>query len=455
MRKIASAGLFFVLFSLLFPQVFAQELRKTFVSKVDAELKNGYIRLSWMDSPDIQGPVYIYRSMMPFPKTSDASLPYPIAVPYGVQSYIDEADRPGTYYYFAAASDDTGKKYISPRPYDNILSVTVGREDTTGYVFLSGSSREFHGPRPSAALPGESGGGTLFRDFTDYLDERDPLLFRSSSLDTGIRELRAAVENDRVLLSFSGSGKDAVLYRSPRPIRTREDLVQSVIAGRGAQSPFVDYPVPGIPYFYALILEEELSSGSILLGAGANVTASPVEVPPGSNRIGFSLPAEIRPLPVPAMNADPAKNPPSAPLSEETLKALEVITGSFDTAVKEPGGMASPIGTSITRQIPFREPDVFMEDLEMQTAGEQAQLGMIVQGSFSALNWEKTAEELRAFLSLPHSAPVTGRARFYLGQAYYFTGTFRESLSEFLAAHSAYPNESNPWIEMVLMRLSE
>jgi hypothetical protein len=433
MRKTAVTGLTLLFLSLQPAQAFAQNQEKTLntlVSRVDAELKNGFIKISWIDSPDIRGPVYIYRSNTAFPLQTNAALPYPIAVPYGIQSYIDEADRPGTYHYFAAASDDAGKKYTTVRPYHNTLSVTVGRDDLFGFAFAS-AMREVHGPRP--------GGETLFTG-PDY-----------SGVQASIEELQAVLENGRIRLNFRENGKDAVLYRSTRPIRTRQDLVQSVIAGQGSASPFIDYPVPGIPYFYALILEEELNSGYVPLRAGSNVTAGPVEVPFGLNRPGVPVNENrVRPLPVPLMNADPPQNPP-VPLSEQAAKALEVIAGAFDTAGKE-----GPDSDEMrARQKPFREPDVFMEDLETLNSGEQAQLGIIIQGSFSSMNWEKAAEELRHFLSLPRSGPLAARSRFYLGQACYFLEMPREALLEFLAAQPLYPNESQPWIETVLARLAE
>ncbi|MDR1318069.1 MAG: hypothetical protein LBJ90_00460, partial [Treponema sp.] len=58
--------------------------------------------------------------------------------------------------------------------------------------------------------------------------------------------------------------------------------------------------------------------------------------------------------------------------------------------------------------------------------------------------------ELVRYLSLPHSVNVEARARFYLGQTYYYTGKNREALIEFLFVQSWYPNEANEWIEATL-----
>jgi TolA-binding protein len=124
------------------------------------------------------------------------------------------------------------------------------------------------------------------------------------------------------------------------------------------------------------------------------------------------------------------------PLSEEALRAARALAGPS------------------SKTAPFREPGVFREDIERTSSGgESSRLSQIVQGPFSSRKWGEAGEELRRFLSLPRSAVVESRSRFYLGQVYYFTGKPREALFEFLSARNMYPNETNPWIDAVLARL--
>jgi TolA-binding protein len=99
-------------------------------------------------------------------------------------------------------------------------------------------------------------------------------------------------------------------------------------------------------------------------------------------------------------------------------------------------------------------PAAFPEDLEKTGSGEEYQLALIVQGSFGNQSWNKAVEELRRFLDLPRSGKGEHKARFYLGQCYYFTGKNREALFEFLAAQEQFPNEANPWLQAVLQRLA-
>lgn len=368
-----------------------------FVSGLDLELKNGFIRLVWKDSPEATGPVYIYRLDKPLHAT-EAALPHPFVVPYGMQTYTDEAERPGTFYYLAAASDESGRRYTASIPFTNTISVSLGEADLLGYA--------------SASKPGAG--------------------------ETGIRGLNSSVEYNRIVLTFQGEGKKAILYRNTRPIRRQEDLLQSVIVNRGFTSPLNDdFPVPGIPYYYALILEDEIAAAAIPVKAGTNATLDPVEIPLNTDNSGIpQRKNRVRTIPLPA----------AAVPGLETAPGKEALSKEADKALRN-------ISVPGKKQIPFREPGIFLEDLEESRTGESGRLGAIVQGSFKNLDWEKTGEELRRFLLLPHSAQVESRSRFYLGQAYYFTGKPKEALFEFLAAQTYYPNESNPWIDAVLARL--
>ncbi|MDR1507395.1 MAG: hypothetical protein LBI67_09880 [Treponema sp.] len=376
-----------------------------FVSRLEAEVKNGFIRLTWEDSHSIAGPVFIYRSDTPFPVSP---LPQGVEVPYGSRSYVDEAERPGIFHYLAVSSDGQGRKYIIPIPYTNTVSVTVDEADAALFV------------------------------------NNGEVLSYGETAEKTIRAVSAKADNGRVVLGFEGEGKDAVFYRSTRPIRTRDDLLQAVIVGRGSPPPFIDYPAPGIPYYYAVIPEEDLYSSRAPVTAGKNATTEPVEI--REERTDIARSGQIRTIPLPGITVESARNglsPDTAasPLSKEARRAALSLAGP---SAAESAGRGQSL---------FREPGVFPEDTNRAPDGESGQLGRIIQGPFSGRRWEEAGEELRRFLSLPRSVPVENRSRFYLGQVYYFTGKPREALFEFLAARNTYPGETKPWIDAVLARL--
>ena len=372
---------------------------KPYVSNIDAELKGGFIRISWDDSPDAKGPVYIYRSNSPIHVSSGLPL-RPEEIPYGAQSYLEAAEKPGITYYFIAASDDRGKKYTVVVPYTNTLCIVTGETDLAGYS-----------PWP------ETDGTEAVMEWGEAEDGLDAL-----------------ADNDRVLLTFGGNSSTAILYRSTRPILGQEDLLRAVIISRAPAFPYTDYPVPGIPYYYALVSEAEFASGVIQIQEGVNATTNPVEVPFHDGGAGLvrNEHDRVRIIPIPVRNGS------------ATVPSL--LTGQAERAARIVSNYERRLGQ-------FQEPVFFMEDMEASAIGENAQLRLILYGSFSALDWEQAADDLRQFLSIPHSAQVTSRTHFYLGQVYYFSGKPREALFEFLAAHTHYPTESITWIDAALARL--
>ncbi|MDR1930966.1 MAG: hypothetical protein LBQ44_10120, partial [Treponema sp.] len=155
MKKFLLPALFFLCVFPAFSQVGG--VSAPFVSRLEAEVKNGFIRLSWDDSPDIRGPVYVYRSETPMTSFAAGSLPNPARVPYGTESYLDEAEKPGTFYYFAVVSDEQGEKYML---FTATVVVTVKEGDVAEFFrdpSLAGAYTPPPPPPPGAAEQGPAG----------------------------------------------------------------------------------------------------------------------------------------------------------------------------------------------------------------------------------------------------------------------------------------------------------
>ncbi|MDR0386921.1 MAG: hypothetical protein LBH57_02675 [Treponema sp.] len=375
-----------------------------FVSQLRGEVKNNLVRLNWLDSRDVRGPVFIYRSQTPFDNAHPYYLIRPIEAPYGAQSYIDEVEKTGEWHYFIAASDEWGQRYEIFMPYGNTVTVMVGE-----------------------------------------IQDESPRSVRGPGTASGIIGLEAAVRGDGVLVSFRSTAPvmNPVLYRSVNPITKTRDLLNAVLVEDGISSPFMDYPVPGIPYYYAVIAEDALVSGNVEIHPGYNATVIPVEVSTGS-RIGLGDSPGIRSIPLPliSMNAvSPGSGygdvPSPTPLSPEAARAVNSL------------GLQR-----VTPRFLQKTPKVFDQDLEPPSGGEEYPLRSIVQGSFKNRDWPVCKDELTQYLSLPRSAASENRARFYLAQVYYFTGSYREALFEFLTVQSDYPQEAADWIQTVLTMLT-
>ena len=239
-----------------------------FVSRLAARTENNRIHLSWVDSPDILGPVYIYRSTMPFldpEPVLDAAL---AVVPYGEQSFIDETAAIGTVYYFALASDVSGRRFNYPIISTNTISILSVPGIQTGFP---------------AEDPPELAELDDLEYFTDYYTE--------------------------------------------------------------------DYYIESFP--------EQRIMGPALM-----------------------------------------------------------------------------------------RPRVFIADLEpFQITFDDHVLARLVRSSFAARDWEYAKYELISFLAMPRSQETRTRARFYLGQSFYFLQEPKEGLFEFLTIQDRFPMESAEWIQ--------
>ncbi|MCL2804456.1 MAG: hypothetical protein FWD26_00770 [Treponema sp.] len=366
------------------------------ITGIQVEVRSNLIRLSWVDSPDARGPVYIFRSARPFAGSVPANI-RPVIVRYGQEYYIDDTDDMENVYYFIAASDLQGRRFELILPMINSTSLNV----------VQSPEREL------------------------------PLLVQAPSEPIrGISNLKAAEDGERVIITYDATGprRNPILYRSIQPIRQPQDLLNAVIVTSGMESPFIDFPVPGITWYYAVIYEDEIATGSMGIRPGVNSTETPVT-------ITAELAAErsIRPMPLPILSLRStmpqgffAEVPPQIPLGPGAVNMLRDI----QMPQKQP--------------LAYKNPRIFSVDMEAPTGGEESALFQILTEYFVNFEWEKARISLQYYLSLPRSAEVEARARFYLGQTLYFTHKYREALMEFLTLRNIHPIEANGWIDAVL-----
>jgi hypothetical protein len=380
-----------VLPGFVFSQDSGEGVFAPFVSRLTAEVKQNLVRLNWMDSRDIRGPVFVYRSREPFVEGIPSSRPVEVA--YGVQNIIDEVESPGAWHYYVIASDVEGRKYTVPIPFNNTLSVVIEGSESA--------------PRT-------------------------------------ITGLEAALEGDGVIVSFQGAerGEGVILYRSTRPLREARDLLGAAIVQSGVRSPFTDYPVPGIPYYYGVVLEDDLGAGRTALFPGQNTTLVPVEVPRGLGRPSGGG-GDMRAMPLPRITVNTA-------VPERIIPETPVPMALSAEAAQAIAGLRS----QNARQIQEKAPRAFNQDLESPAGGEEGTLRAIVQGPFIRRDWEASREELVRYLSLPRSGAAEARGRYYLGQSYYFLDRPREALFEFLSVQAQYPEEASEWIQAALGKLA-
>jgi len=398
--------LFTIILTLIITAVLGAQDRDfmPYVSQITAASRGNLIRLSWVDSPDVRGPVYVYKSVRPFSGSIPANI-RPVVVRYGQQYYVDDTDDMEIIYYFVAASDVAGQRYIVIIPRTNSTSVNLAQIQT-----------QDNGEEPSPAVEAPT-------------VSAEPI--------PGISNLRAMRDGERVIITYDYSGppRKAILYRSMQAVSRPQDLLNAVIVQSGISSPYVDLPVPGFTWYYAVIYEDEISSGNMGIKPGINATTSAVTI--HAERI---VEQALRPIPLPIMtlrNTMPegfflTETPDQQPLSAESAGMLN--------------------NTRMPSKAPLRlkNPRVFAVDLEAPTGGEESALFQIITEFFVKFEWENTRVSLQHYLSLPRSADIEARARFYLGQTLYYAGNYREALMEFLSFKTLYSVEASSWIEAVL-----
>jgi len=369
------------------------------VTGIKVESRNNLIRLSWVDSPEARGPVYIFRSARSFSSSIPANI-RPVLVRYGQQYFVDDTDDLGNVHYFIAASDAAGRRY----------DVIIPRVNSTSVNFVQVPDEEeatiVEAPPPSM----------------------EPI--------RGIANLTATRDGERVIITYNASEqrRNAILYRSMQPLRLAQDLLNAVIVQSGVTSPFVDFPVPGISWYYAVIYEDEIASGSMGIRPGVNATAAPVTITPQ-----YTAERSIRPIPLPILTL---RNTMPEGFFLNTPDQIPLSAGS--------AGMLGNTRMPPKVPLPLKTPRVFAVDLEAPTGGEESALFQIVTEHFIKLDWDKALVSLQHYLSLPRTRDIEIRARFYLGQTLYYTKKYRASLMEFLSFRASHPDEATSWIDAVL-----
>lgn len=84
--------------------------------------------------------------------------------------------------------------------------------------------------------------------------------------------------------------------------------------------------------------------------------------------------------------------------------------------------------------------------------GDDYTLFAIINERFTQKDWENAEKDLSRFLHINRSDEVNARAFFYLGQALYFNGKYRQALECFQNSKRLFPVLSKKWSDLALDR---
>ena len=393
------------------------EIFAPFVSRIQVRVSEPRVRVNWVDPEDLSddlSELLVYRHTQPIDEDTlgDATLAGTVAP--GVEDYRESIAEPGDYYYAVLARTGDGQVYEILVPFRNATRQAIAIESAASIEEIA----------------------------------------------TDVRGMRASLSEQEVELRFevTRSQRPLVIYRASSPITSMDDLsAAGVIERMTTSSPGLmvieDFPVPGVPYYYAVVDEGLVTEGLARFEAGSNATSDPVEIPLGNQRVIRRRPSETvnRNLPLPYLSIassiatgqaiNPAARVPRAssrPLQPDTQAVAERLASAESGEAR-----------------PEPQPVVLEEDTLSVDKGPAYTLQSIVEGPFATNRWNETQALLENYLTLSLDADVRARAQFYLGQALFFAGDYNRAFMSFLLARESYFPESQAWLDEILIGLTE
>ena len=313
------------------------------------------------------------------------------------------------------------------------------------------------------AVLGRSKDNTLYKLFIPYRNITvSPVTVETTdsmkAVATKISQLSATPAEDAIRLEFESSkpNREVIIYRSNNRIQSQQDLIEaSAIATIGSQErQYTDYPLGGISYFYAVVDAEMAKAGSYDFRSGENSLAEPVELPVGTQiSLQRSKPdARITPLPYLLLNNGSFSRAnfsrPSAELDEDTQAVWKKLDGLLASG-SEPSAASPDI-------LPIDQTDQSGTDSSQDNSTQQ--LARIVNNSFpentrDRTAWQNAEKQLGAFFNISRTDSVETRAHYYMGQAYFFQGKYKQAFFEFIMAQDDFYTEVQPWLERIYPEL--
>lgn len=284
---------------------------------------------------------------------------------------------------------------------------------------------------------------SVIRVFAIEVFEREALQTESAN-EIAFSSFSVFVRENAAIITCKSKNKNAsfILYRAIEPFISAASLADAIPIAHITENelPFFDFPIQGIPYYYAVLEEKETVLGTVKFIHGKNTWNKPVEITSSSENGNFSgLQKEPRSLPLPYLNPDKKIKPKPRYFSSSTENIIASLSAENEIERK-----SSPAKRNI-KILPNEE--------NTPQGGETSALQEIVIKYLSERRWKTCEAELKKFLSLRHTERVEARARFYLGQTYFFTERYDKALIEFLQSKRIYEKPSQEWIRYCLPEL--
>lgn len=409
--------LLFLPFFLLPARIFAQERFAPFVSSLRIMQQESSVRISWQDDPASVDYYSIYRYTDPINETTFPDSTEVGRVDAGDEEFTDYPPSNTEYYYaiLAVLDKEVQKIFI---PYRNVSVNPIAVKH----------------------------GATIIRSGTG-----EEQVITEVDRSTTISDIRTDLFGDFIILRFSTSrpSRDLLVYRHHAPIQDMDlDQRPRLVAQlKGGSVEYREKAQVNTNWYYGVFDKDLSTAGTFPIIHGQNVTSQAVRITVETKFPETSFSVRPRPLPElhivheiesgrPLVSSSALFDKDLIPLSEDSEKVVNQILKTFP---RESDNPLTPV--------------VLEKDTETPQSGSERTLTQILNGDFSRNEWSEAALQLRNFLSVRREKNIDSRARFYLGQAYYFMKEYRKAFLEFLNAQENYYTESQPWIDDILVRL--
>ena len=410
-------------------------------SRLRVGVRDDKVLLSWEDSADLSLGYVIYRHRNePNADNFAEAVMIGDAAP-GAESFEYAPPDDGPYYYVVLGRSESGV-YEVFIPLRNVSLVGIAAPGAPRLASGAGAAVSASAT-PAAQLPsGAASAGAATASAP------------ASSAQSAVSGISASLDGDSIVVGFK-AGLDSgrlIVYRGTSPFSQNAAILDAVVAALVAPSDasFRDYPVPGIPYYYAILPERELLGGSIAIVPGQNATGTPLSIPAGSFRVGLpSMSATSRSAPLPYLILTRTLSDAHPVIQEELAPSPKALSADSQKAVN---ALLAAAGSAAKAERPMVT--IFPEDLR-SSGGEDYALRSIISDLFSRGAYAKAAEQLTLYLSLPRSATASAKARFYRAQALALSSSFQEAFFDFLRAEESYYLQCQPWMDYVLAQLGK
>ncbi len=405
-------------------------------SRLRVGVRDDKVLLSWEDSADLSLGYVIYRHRNE-PNSDNFAEAVMIgdAAP-GAESFEYAPPDDGPYYYVVLGRSESGV-YEVFIPLRNVSLVGIAAPGAPRQASGSATAASASAA-PPVQLPASAASASA----------------PASSAQSAVSGISASLDGDSIVVGFK-AGLDSgrlIVYRGTSPFSQNAAILDAVVAALVAPSDasFRDYPVPGIPYYYAILPERELLGGSIAIVPGQNATQAALSIPAGSFRVGLpSMSASSRSAPLPYLILTRTLSDAHPVIQEELAPSPKALSADSQKAVN---ALLAAAGSAAKAERPMVT--IFPEDLR-SSGGEDYALRSIISDLFSRGAYAKAAEQLTLYLSLPRSATASAKARFYRAQALALSSSFQEAFFDFLRAEESYYLQCQPWMDYVLSQLGK